>query len=163
MQFLKKTKTKTLVAVCDGESQPITVIPDEAFSSGMLGAGYAIEPGNGRFVSPIDGTITSVAATGHAYTILDGDGLDILVHIGVDTVQMGGKGFTPQVKEGQRVRAGEPIAKVDLSLIREKELPTVTAVLITNPEQAGALEYRFGQCTAGKDAVMQCLGARKGN
>ncbi len=160
MQFLKKRKA--LLAVCNGECRPLSAIPDEAFASGMLGVGYAIEPTDGRFYAPVDGKITSVSKTRHAYTILSSDGIDILVHIGVDTVRMGGKGFTSLVKEGDRVKAGSPIAEVDLAAIRARDLPTITAVLITDPREGEAFDFQYGKAVGGKDAVLARTDARKG-
>ncbi len=162
MQLFNKPKSKDLLAVSTGECKPLSAIPDEAFASGMLGVGYAIEPSEGRFYAPVDGKIVSIAATRHAYTIEDRDGFDILVHIGVDTVQMDGEGFHPAVREGQSVKAGELLAEVELERILARGLPTISAVLITEPAVTGALSFRYGSCVGGRDAVMQCTGARKG-
>ena len=155
-------KTRSLYAVCDGECRELSTIPDEALGGGMLGQGVAIEPREGSFFSPADGVVVSVATTGHAYTLQTDDGVDVLIHVGVDTVTLGGKGFTPLVREGQRVEAGTPIARVELSEIREKGLPTVTAVLVTEPERLETIEYRYGSVSGGKDAVMRFRVGRKG-
>lgn len=152
-----KKKSKYLLAVCSGRSVPITEIPDEAFASGMLGVGYAMEPAGDHaiFYSPADGKVESITETGHAYTLLTDDGVDVLLHIGVDTVKMGGSGFEALVKTGQTVKAGDPLARADLARIREREFPTVTAVLITDPDKIKDIEYEFGEQTGGRDAVMR--------
>ncbi len=151
--MLFSKKQICLPAVCVGKTVPLSEMPDEAFSSGMLGVGYAIEPADGQFYSPVDGKIESVAEAKHAYTITTDEGLDILIHIGVDTVSLGGEGFVPQVKAGDRVRAGEPLAVADLDLIRGKGLPTVTAVLVANPEKIEHTELKYGAVST-RDAVM---------
>ncbi|MBQ9773084.1 MAG: PTS glucose transporter subunit IIA [Clostridia bacterium] len=150
-----------LPSVCVGKVVPLEQMPDEAFSSGMLGVGYAIEPDEGRFFSPVSGVVESVTQSKHAYTLQSDEGLDILIHIGVDTVQMGGDGFEALVKEGQRVRAGEELARADLARIRAHGLPTLTAVLIANPEKIERAEFRYGAAST-SDAVMCFRLCKKG-
>ncbi len=147
-------KQNCLLAVCTGKSVPLSEMADEAFSSGMLGVGYAMEPAEGSFYAPVSGIVESIPQSRHAYTIQSDTGLDILIHIGVDTVSMGGEGFEACVKEGQRVNAGELIAKADLARIRERGYPTTTAVLVTEPEKIEHIEFRFESAIGGKDAVM---------
>lgn len=133
---------------------PLSGMSDEAFSSGMLGVGYAIEPLDGSFFSPVSGRVESIPNSRHAYSIQSDTGLDILVHIGVDTVSLGGEGFESCVKEGARVKVGDPLAKIDLSLIRSKGYSAMTAVLVTEPEKIEHIEFRFGSVGGVKDAVM---------
>ncbi len=159
MKTLKNTEV--LCAVASGEVLPLSRMPDEAFSSGLLGVGYAIEPSEGNFYAPANGKVTSVSETGHAYTVLTDAGVDILVHIGVDTVTLGGRGFTPLVKEGARVRAGDALCRADLDLIREKGLPTMSAVLVTEADAIGAIEFRYGTVRA-KDADVMKFERREG-
>lgn len=147
-------KTRYLYAVCDGMASELSEIPDEAFSSGMLGVGYSIQPRDGTFYSPVSGKAGNIAASGHAYTFTTKDGVDVLVHIGIDTVELKGDGFEPLVKAGQNVNAGDVIARVDLSKIRNAGLNTVSAVLITNPEMIDGIEYDLGNVRAKDDAVL---------
>jgi glucose-specific phosphotransferase system IIA component len=151
--LFKRNRERELLAVCDGISLEAEKIPDEAFSSGMLGVGYGIEPSSSSFYSPVSGKIESIADTKHAYTITTDDGIDILVHIGIDTVELGGNGFASFVTERQSVRAGDLIARVDLDAIREKGLPTITAVLIANEEKIEKLSFKFGYVRGGSDRV----------
>lgn len=150
-------KSKYMLAVCSGVSMPLSEMPDEAFASGMLGVGYAIQPSGDHaiFYSPADGQVESITETGHAYTLLTSDGVDVLLHIGVDTVNMGGSGFEALVKEGQSVKAGDPVARADLARIRERGFSTVTAVLVTDPDKIKDMEYEFGEQAGGRDAVMR--------
>ncbi|MBQ9131267.1 MAG: PTS glucose transporter subunit IIA [Clostridia bacterium] len=123
-----------LLAVTDGNLLPLSQVPDQAFSSGILGQGYAIDPTAGTVYSPVSGTVDSIAETRHAYTILSEDGLDVLIHVGIDTVELKGEGFLPMVKIGDKVKAGDVLARADLDLIRSRGYATVIPVLITNPE-----------------------------
>ncbi len=152
--MLFSKKQSCLSAVCAGKSMPLSKMSDEAFSSGMLGVGYAIDPTDGCFFSPVSGRVESIPHSKHAYTIQSDTGLDVLVHIGVDTVSLGGEGFESCVKEGTRVKTGDPLAKVDLSLIRSKGYSAMTAVLVTEPEKIEHIEFRFGSVGGVKDAVM---------
>ena len=155
-------KTGSLCAPCTGKSMPLSGVPDEAFSGGMLGVGFGVEPADGHICAPVDGIIESVAEAKHAYTIVTEDGLDVLVHIGVDTVTLGGDGFVPRVKERQYVKTGDVIADADIETIREKGLPTTVVVLVTNPEKIENEEYRYGSVSCGRDAVMRFRYAKKG-
>ncbi len=151
-----------LLAVCNGKSARLSDFPDEAFSGGMLGVGVAIAPTDSHFYAPMDGKILSVAETGHAYTMESTNGLDVLIHIGVDTVSMGGEGFSPKVKEGDSVRAGDLLCTADLSLISSRGLSTMTAALIANPEKIKDTEFFYTTVTAAKDAVMKFRLREKG-
>ena len=149
------TKKQSVVrAACDGMSAPVSEIPDEAFALGLLGKGFAQDPETGVFRSPVDGKIENVSKTKHAYSIHTTDNLDVLVHIGVDTVELKGEGFEAMVAEGQNVKTGDIIAKVNLDLIRERGFNPITAVLITNPEKIENIAYKFGDTIAGRDQVM---------
>lgn len=145
-----------LLAVADGDAIPLTEVGDEAFSSGMLGEGFAIRLSGGTIYSPADGKIEGITETGHAYSIRTDAGLDVLVHIGVDTVKMGGLGFTPAVNEGDRVKAGDVIAIADLGAIRSAGFDTVTPVLISNKDRiSGAkLKIKYGQVRGGVSPVL---------
>ena len=155
-------KNNYLLAVCNGNAQSLANVPDEAFASEMLGKGFAIEPADERFYSPVNGKIVSIADSKHAYTILSDDGQDILVHVGVDTVEMKGEGFEPLVTEGQRVSAGDPLVRVDPALIRQKGFSPITSVLVTDADAIENIEYRFGIVSGGKDAVMSYRNRKKG-
>ena len=128
--FLKKEKY--LFSIADGSITNLNAVPDEVFSKKILGDGFAVIPSSGEFFSPANGTVTDVSDTLHAYCITSDDGLEILVHIGLDTVELKGKGFTPKVKKGQTVACGDLLAKADLAAIEKSGHSTISMVVITN-------------------------------
>ncbi|MBE7032135.1 MAG: PTS glucose transporter subunit IIA [Ruminococcaceae bacterium] len=127
-------KEKFLTAVADGQVIDITKVSDQVFSQKILGDGFAVIPENGEISSPASGIVTDVTETLHAYCITSDDGLEILVHIGIDTVELKGTGFTPLVKKGDRINQGDSLAKADLELLKNKGYSTATVVVITNTE-----------------------------
>ena len=153
MQFFKKERD--IFAVMDGRAVALSEVPDEAFASGILGVGFAIEPSAGTVYAPLSGKVESITQTKHAYSILSDDGLDMLVHIGIDTVTLGGEGFFAMVREGDHVEAGEALARVDLDLLRARGLSTVTPVLVTNPDLLSAHRISLGDTVGGKTVSMR--------
>ena len=101
-----------------GEIIPITEAPDEMFASKMLGDGYALMPSDGKICAPVDGEVVMTYPTGHAYGIKAANGSEILIHLGIDTVEMDGRGFESLVLAGQTVKAGDPIAFMDIEEIQ---------------------------------------------
>ena len=148
-------KDKKLVAAATGMAVPLDQVPDEAFSTGILGEGIAIDPFEGTVYAPADGTVESITDSLHAYTILTPDGLDILIHIGIDTVNLKGEGFLSMVKVGDRVKAGDVLARVDLNLLRGKNFPTLIPVLVVNAEDLQSKKPKFGTVKGGIDTVLQ--------
>lgn len=150
-----KKRIGYLFAPTDGKTVLLQEVPDPAFAQGMLGKGVAIEPRGGRFVSPCKGTVMGVADTLHAYNLLTDDGLELLLHIGIDTVALRGEGFRAAVKEGDRIGIGDLLAEVDLELIRLRGYNTVTPLLITNPERLSEMTPASGELSAGTDRILQ--------
>ena len=109
-------------------------IPDEVFAQGILGPGCGIEPTGDTVYAPFDGTVIQIATTLHAVGITSNDGIELLIHVGMDTVEMKGQGFTSLTKEGAKVKAGTPLLKVDLEAIRAAGHPTATALIVTNSD-----------------------------
>ena len=144
------SSTQTLVAPTAGEAVPLASVPDPVFSTGALGEGFGVRPGSGDVVAPVGGAVTMVAGTGHAVGITTDDGLEVLLHLGVDTVELEGRPFALTVAAGQRVRAGEAIGTMDLEQIREAGKDTTAIVAVTNSAAKGvALELTAGPVAAG--------------
>ena len=125
-------QSKTVLTPLQGKVLAQADIPDETFAQGILGPGCGIEPTGDTVYAPFDGTVTQIATTLHAVGITSNDGIELLIHVGMDTVDMKGQGFTALVKENQKVSAGTPLLKVDLDAVRAAGHPTATAIIVTD-------------------------------
>ena len=144
-----------LLSPCDGTVISLDRVPDEAFASGMLGDGFAVEPENGDICAPAAGKIVSISESRHAYSIAADFG-DLLVHIGIDTIGVP-EAFEPLVGVGDNVTAGQLIARADLERIKKAGLPTVIPVLITDLREAYELKKNFGKARGGKDTAARLV------
>jgi beta-glucoside PTS system EIICBA component len=129
------TKKENIVSPISGEVKALSDVNDAAFSSEAMGKGIAIEPFIGEVVSPVDGVISVVFPTGHAIGIISNDGAEILIHIGINTVQLNGKHFTPHVKQGDTVTQGDLLVNFELEKIKEAGFDVTTPVVITNTDR----------------------------
>ena len=127
-------QSKTVLAPIRGKVLAQADIPDETFAQGILGPGCGIEPTGKTVYAPFDGTVEQVASTLHAVGLTSEDGIEILIHVGMDPVEMQGKGFKALVKVGDKAKAGTPLLKVDLEAIRAAGHPTATALIVTNSD-----------------------------
>ena len=141
-----------LLSPCDGEVISLDRVPDEAFASGMLGEGFAVDPENGDICAPAAGRVLSISESRHAYAIAADFG-DLFVHIGIDTVKVP-EAFLPFVAVGDEVAAGQPSARADLERIKKAGLSPVIPVLITDLRAAGTVKINFGKSRGGKDVAM---------
>ena len=130
--FTEEQKNETFAAPVSGKVMPVTEVQDKVFSSKAMGDGIAIDPTEGKIYAPFSGEITVAFPTGHAYGIKAANGKEVLIHIGMDTVELDGKGFTPYVKQGDIVNQGDLLTDVDLDYIRSQGKPVVTPVIFTD-------------------------------
>ncbi len=155
MSNTKKSDSGILIkAPVSGQTVALDQVPDPVFSGKALGDGIAIVPVDGKIYSPVNGEIATVAATKHAYGFSSEDGLDILVHVGLETVALDGEGFTVHVNEGDKVKAGDLIAEVDLAFLAKKEINPITPVLICGGMDDMQMQTASGNVSAGKDAAI---------
>ena len=145
---------ETVKSPVRGRIIPLSEVSDETFSSEMLGTTVAVEPEDGRVVSPCDGEVINVFDTGHAVCIATKSGGELLIHIGVDTVKLGGKGFTKKVSDGQQVRAGDVLIEADLDTIRAEGYPAATMVILTNADAYSEVEKAAPGAVGTDDPVM---------
>lgn len=138
----------------NGKAVPLSEVPDPTFAEEMLGKGAAVDPSEGRFYAPVSGTISTVFPTKHAIGITGDKGEEILIHVGLDTVQLDGKYFETAVSEGQHVEAGTLLLTCELEKVREAGYKTITPVIVTNPEDYPAVSLaRSGEIKAGERLI----------
>lgn len=162
--FLKKTPEAapaapafpmTLAADAKGTVVPMEQIPDEVFAQGILGKCCGIDPAEGKVYAPVDGTISQAPDSGHALGIQGAGGVEVLIHVGVDTVEMKGDGFSPKVKEGDKVKKGQLLLKFDMAAISAAGYKLTTPVIITNTDDFTSVEpVATGKVTQGQDVVL---------
>lgn len=144
-----------IMAPLTGKAVTLDQVPDEVFSGKIIGDGMAVIPTDGRIVSPVDGTVVSVAETCHAFGFQTEDGMELLVHVGLETVSLNGEGFKVHVNVDDKVKAGDLIAEVDLEFLKEKNLNPITPVIVcAGTENERTFEYKEGAVTAGKTPVI---------
>ncbi|MGW1775553.1 glucose PTS transporter subunit IIA [Streptomyces sp. NPDC002104] len=141
-------KGTELAAPVAGRVVGLDEVGDPVFASRALGEGVGIEPADGRIVAPVDGELIIVAATGHAFGIRTADGIEVLIHIGIDTVQMKGEGFDVRAEAGRQVTVGDLLVEVDLDAVRAAEHPTVTLMTVTNTADLTSVEPHTGRTVA---------------
>ena len=148
-----KGLTEEVYSVADGEVIALEQVKDPVFSQKMMGDGFAVEPANGNIVSPVSGTVSSIFPTKHALGLVTEAGLEVLVHIGLDTVSLEGKPFTVHVAEGQKVAAGDLLVTADLDAIREAGRETSTIVVFTNADTIQSVNLEQTGSHAAKTVV----------
>ncbi|EMF0211052.1 PTS glucose transporter subunit IIA [Enterococcus hirae] len=135
-----------------GKVLPLSDVPDKVFSSGAMGKGLAIDPEKGELIAPADGEITTIFPTGHAVGLTTKDGIEILMHIGMDTVELEGQGFETFVKQGDQVKAGDLLVRFDIEAIKAAGYSVITPIVITNTEHfADVLELNQEELIASED------------
>ncbi|MBC3178352.1 glucose PTS transporter subunit IIA [Corynebacterium lujinxingii] len=152
-----ESSQSTVLAPVAGEVVAMEALDDDAFASGALGQAVGVVPANAKttVVAPADGKVISVAKTGHAYGIKTADGVELLVHIGIDTVKLAGEGFTPLVEKKQEVRAGEALAEVDFPAIAAKGVNTTVITTVVNSKKLGGVSDVADGTVAAGDAVLE--------
>ena len=162
MVFFSKLFTKNeetvnpnqIFAPMAGQTVPVTEVPDPTFAEGMLGEGIAILPTDGKVCAPCNGTVETMFDTGHAVTIVAENGAEILIHVGLETVGLGGKCFKVHVKNGQKVKKGQLLFEADLAGIEAAGLNTITPVLVCNPDDFSTFHVTTGRNVTNNDVVI---------
>lgn len=148
--FLKKNKKdKNIVkmyAPIKGKVIKIEEIPDEVFSSKMVGDGFAVVPDEGLVCSPCEGEVLKIFPTKHAILMKTNDGLELIVHLGIDTVELKGEGFKELIEAGTKVKVGEPLVEMDLAFIEENGKSTISPCVITNMDKIEEITVDYKNC-----------------
>ena len=148
-------KDTVLSACLNGTVVPLAEVKDEAFASGALGDGIAIEPIDGELVAPADGEISSTFETHHAVGMTTADGAELLMHIGIDTVKLGGKHFTYLVNEGDKVKKGQPLIRFELEAIKAEGYPVTTPLIVCNTDDYAAVAAKASGTVKQGDALLE--------
>ena len=148
-------KDTVLSACLNGTVVPLAEVKDEAFASGALGDGIAIEPADGELVAPADGEISSTFETHHAVGMTTADGAELLMHIGIDTVKLGGKHFTYLVNEGDKVKKGQPLIRFELEAIKAEGYPVTTPIIVCNTDDYAAVEAKASGTVKQGDVLLE--------
>ena len=149
------SKDTVLSACLNGTVVPLADVKDEAFASGVLGDGIAIEPSDGELVAPADGEISSTFETHHAVGMTTADGAELLMHIGIDTVKLGGKHFTYLINEGDKVKKGQPLIRFELEAIKAEGYPVTTPIIVCNTDDYAAVEAKVSGTVKQGDALLE--------
>ena len=142
-----------ILSPLDGRVIPLEEVPDEVFAEKVLGDGAAVIPENGNIYSPIDGEIVSIPESLHAYGIRSDAGIEMIVHFGLETVNLKGEGFSPKVKVGDRVKAGQLLCIADMDFLKSKGINTVTPVLVTDGAEEGSFSVKTGEIRHGEEIM----------
>lgn len=151
--FLKR-KVREIYAPADGQVVALESVNDEVFSQKLVGDGVALIPMSNVFTAPIEGTVTKIFSTNHAYSIKSPKDLEVMVHIGLETVALEGKGFERIANEGDEVKAGDPIIRVDLSYIREHAKDIITPIIISDESDVKSIDKRLN-IVKSQDMIME--------
>ncbi len=151
---LFQTEKIEISSPVNGKIVPIENVSDPTFSEEMIGKGVAIKPYDGKFYAPDDGTLVALFPTGHAYALTTTKGVEVLVHIGIDTVKLDGQFYTIHAKQGAEVKKGDLIVEVDLEGVRSTGFDIVTPVIISNSSNYSKIEKMEGEVKAGDTVVL---------
>lgn len=146
-------KKEEFVSPMKGEAIPMEQVPDPVFAEKVMGDGFAVIPADGTVKAPLSGTVEAAFPTGHAFGIKTEDGMELLIHIGIDTVKLEGKGFEVFVKQGDTVKQGDVLVKVDLEYVKQQGKSTVSPVIFTSGETVSLLKK--GMVEAGEAKIIK--------
>lgn len=146
--------TSEVVSPLTGRVMALKDIADPVFSQELMGKGIAIEPTEGKVVSPINGTVVMLFDTHHAIGLKSNDGVEVLIHVGMDTVELKGKGFTPHIKTGDQVSVGDLLVEFDIDFIKEAGYQTVTPIVVTNTADYASIEAITTEDVKGGDHLL---------
>ena len=152
-----KEEKLALCSPCDGEVIKLEDVCDDVFSSGMLGVGFAVIPDGKDFFSPARGRVTNAHEASHAYMIESEQGLEILVHIGINTVELEGEYFSPLVKENMTLYKGDKLTYADVDRIMARGYDPVTVIIVTNSEKIQQFTIKYGKTEKGQDVMEYTL------
>ncbi|WP_199153612.1 phosphoenolpyruvate--protein phosphotransferase [Chromobacterium sp. ASV23] len=143
-----------ILAPLSGWLVPLDSVPDPVFAGKMVGDGISLDPTSGSLLAPVGGVVSNLHPAHHALTITTAEGVEVMVHVGIDTVMLKGEGFFPLIEQGQQVSAGQPVIDFDLDLVGRKAASLLTQIIITNGETVARMQPATGMVDAGKNVVL---------
>ena len=146
-----------VIAPCSGRIVDITEVPDAVFSGKMMGDGIAIWQEGAEVCAPVDGELTLIAETKHAFGITTPEGVQLLVHVGLETVELGGQGFDVLVKAGQKVKAGDPVLRVDMDLMHDKGIEMIVPVVVLGDDYQELSKENLGSTAERRSTVVASI------
>ncbi|PTM56544.1 PTS sugar transporter subunit IIA [Desmospora activa] len=152
--FKKSANEQVIKAPLRGRVVALSEVPDPVFAEKMMGDGVAIQPEEGTLYSPVEGEVVQLFPTHHAIGLQTADGLELLLHIGLETVSMEGEGFSAHVKVGDKVKNGDPLIDFSLDLVKEKAKSTITPIVITNMDKVDKLEPHYSDAVQTGDTIL---------
>lgn len=154
-QKLFSRQTEVLYAPVAGNAVAVSKVPDPTFSEEILGKGIAIEPSDGKVYAPCNATVDMMFETGHAVSLVADFGAEVLIHVGLETVSLKGKYFTPHASSGDRVRKGDLLIEFDLEALKAEGYNPITPMLVCNSSDYSAVKTFVGKRVTGEDVVME--------
>lgn len=151
--FKEDKGIKEIASIMSGEVKDISYAPDPVFAEKFMGDGFVVFPTSGEIVAPVDGKVIMIYETKHAVAFRSDLGVEVLIHIGMDTVKLGGVGFEVLIEEGDKIKKGQSILKVDLEYIKSQGLETATPVVITNLGEGKVEMIKIGKVNAGDNVL----------
>ncbi|MDE4542660.1 MULTISPECIES: PTS glucose transporter subunit IIA [unclassified Thermoanaerobacterium] len=155
--FRKSCRRLLIKAPVDGEIVDIVEVPDEVFAQKLVGDGVAVNPKSDIFVSPVEGVITTVFPTKHAIGIKTIEGIEIMIHVGVDTVKLNGEGFTTFINEGDKVKVGDKLLQINKLILESKAKSLISPIIIINTERIKEMNKIIGSVTAGETDIIEAV------
>ncbi|MGZ9586830.1 PTS sugar transporter subunit IIA [Paenibacillus marinisediminis] len=155
--FGKKKKTVSITAPMTGKVVPLEQVPDPAFSQKIIGDGIAVEPDQGLLIAPFDGHVVHLIDSRHSLVLGHDSGLELLVHIGVNTVSLQGKPFKTYVKTGDKFKKGDKLIEFDMDMIKAEGLPVITPIVVANGDAVASMKVHEGSITAGSGELMEVI------
>lgn len=155
LNFFRKSKLSQIIAPISGKVVDITTVSDQVFAEKLIGDGVAIEPTSGLVVAPCNGKVIQIFPTNHAIGIETEDGYDVLIHVGINTVDLKGEGFTRLVEENTRVKKGNPLLRVDLQAIQTAGKQTTTICIVSTMDEVRELVPVYGEVVASETCIMK--------
>ncbi|WMY96668.1 MAG: PTS glucose transporter subunit IIA [Arsenophonus sp.] len=152
-----KNNMINIIAPISGQIIHIEDVPDVVFSEKIVGDGIAVNPSGDKIVAPINGTISKIFETNHAFSMKSKSGIELFVHFGIDTINLKGEGFSRIAKEGKKVKIGDLILKIDLLLLQKKAKSVLTPIIISNMDEIKELKKSSGPIIAGETIIMKII------